>query len=299
MRSVDHAPVTPMIAPKRDRILGHPVNALSNDEAIEMIVQRALEGQPGAYVCLTNVATTMLSRESPGLRTAADGSYVSTPDGMPLVWILRRRGYVGTEKLTGADLMPKLAAAGRDVGLRHFMYGWTNRLSQAAGRGLVAAVPGTEVVGTHCPPFAALKDPRPDDLDELSGDDRPLAPAWVDIGGRLTDVDWELDALQAKLEETKPHILWVGLGCPLQEEWMAMVAGRLDVPVMIGVGRAFNYTAGSLRRCPQWMINTGLEWLYTFLAEPRRLWRRYILGNAHFTYLLARQALVSKFARAD
>ena len=290
MRSVEQAP-TSATAPKRDRILGHPVNALSNDEAIELIVQRALEGSPGAYACLTNVATTMLSQESPELRAAVDGSYISTPDGMPLVWILRRRGYPETEKLTGADLMPLLAAAGRDVGLRHFMYGWTNRLSQAAGRGLVAAVPGTEVVGTHCPPFAALQDPGPDDLDINGPDDRPLAPSWVATGGSVTEVDWELEKLQAKLAETRPHILWVGLGCPLQEEWMAMVAGRLDVPVMIGVGRAFNYTAGSLKRCPQWMINTGLEWLYTFLAEPRRLWRRYILGNAHFTYLVARDAL--------
>ena len=290
MRSVEQAP-TSATAPKRDRILGHPVNALSNDEAIELIVRRALEGTPGAYACLTNVATTMLSQESPELRAAVDGSYISTPDGMPLVWILRRRGYPETEKLTGADLMPLLAAAGRDVGLRHFMYGWTNRLSQAAGRGLVAAVPGTEVVGTHCPPFAALQDPGPDDLDINGPDDRPLAPSWVATGGSVTEVDWELEKLQAKLAETRPHILWVGLGCPLQEEWMAMVAGRLDVPVMIGVGRAFNYTAGSLKRCPQWMINTGLEWLYTFLAEPRRLWRRYILGNAHFTYLVARDAL--------
>lgn len=290
MRSVEQAP-TSSIAPKRDRILGHPVNALSNDEAIELIVQRALEGSPGAYACLTNVATTMLSQESPELRAAVDGSYISTPDGMPLVWILRRRGYPETEKLTGADLMPLLAAAGRDVGLRHFMYGWTNRLSQAAGRGLVAALPGTEVVGTHCPPFAALQDPGPDDLDVNGPDDRPLAPSWVATGGSVTEVDWELDQLQAKLAETRPHILWVGLGCPLQEEWMAMVAGQLDVPVMIGVGRAFNYMAGSLKRCPQWMINTGLEWLYTFLAEPRRLWRRYILGNAHFTYLVARDAL--------
>jgi N-acetylglucosaminyldiphosphoundecaprenol N-acetyl-beta-D-mannosaminyltransferase len=296
MRSVEQAPAL-NAAPERDRILGHPVNALSNDAAIDLIIRRALEGEPGAYACLTNVATTMLSQKSPGLRAAVDGSYISTPDGMPLVWILRRRGYAGTEKLTGADLMPLLARAGRDVGLRHFMYGWTNRLSQAAARGLVEAVPGTEVVGTHCPPFAARHDPGPDELDALPGDDRPLAPAWVDIGGRLTEVDWELEKLQAELARTRPHILWVGLGCPLQEEWMAMVAGRLDVPVMIGVGRAFNYMAGSLRRCPPWMVNTGLEWLYTFLAEPRRLWRRYILGNAHFTYLIARQALATKLNR--
>ena len=240
----------------------------------------------------------MLSQRSPQLRAAVDGAYISTPDGMPLVWILRRRGYSATEKLTGADLMPRLAKAGRERGLRHFLYGWTNRMSQAAGRGLVGAVPGSLVVGTHCPPFAAAQDPGPDDLDAAGSDGRPLAPPWVSIGGSVSQAHWHIEKLQARLEETRPHILWVGLGSPLQEEWMAMVAGRLSVPVMIGVGRAFNYSAGALRRCPEWMINTGLEWLYVFLAEPRRLWKRYILGNAHFSYLITRDAIARRLRDA-
>jgi N-acetylglucosaminyldiphosphoundecaprenol N-acetyl-beta-D-mannosaminyltransferase len=287
------------LPPNRERILGHPVNALSNSDVLNIIIERALEGSPGAYICLTNVATTMLSQQSPGLRAAVDGAYVSMPDGMPLVWILRRRGYPPTEKLTGADLMPRLAQAGRERGLRHFLYGWTNRMSQAAGRGLVSAVPGSLVVGTHCPPFAAAQDPGPDDLDVAGSDSRPLAPPWVSIGASVSEADWQLEKLQARLDETRPHILWVGLGSPLQEEWMAMVAGRLRVPVMIGVGRAFNYSAGALRRCPEWMINTGLEWLYVFLAEPRRLWKRYILGNAQFSYLIARDAIARRLRAAN
>ena len=282
-----------------DRILGHPVNALSNADVLRLIVERALEGTPGAYICLTNVATTMLSQRSAPLRTAVEGAYMSMPDGMPLVWLLRRRGYSATEKLTGADLMPLLAKAGQPRELRHFLYGWTNRMSQAAARGLVAAAPGTLIVGTHCPPFAATQDPGPDDLDATGCDGRPLAPPWVSIGGPVAHAHWELEKLEAKLAESRPHILWVGLGSPVQEEWMANVAGRLSVPVMIGVGRAFNYTAGALRRCPPWMINTGLEWLYVFLAEPRRLWRRYILGNAHFTYLIARDAMARRLRDAD
>jgi N-acetylglucosaminyldiphosphoundecaprenol N-acetyl-beta-D-mannosaminyltransferase len=283
--------------PNRDHILGHPVNALSNSEVLALIIERALQGNPGAYVCLTNVATTMLSQKSQQLRAAVEGSYVSTPDGMPLVWILRRRGYSATEKLTGADLMPLLAKAGQGVGLRHFFYGWTRRLSQAAGRGLIDAIPGTLVVGTDCPPFAAAQDPGPDDLDGPGDEKRPLAPQWVSIGGPVSQVDWRLDRLQARLDETHPHILWVGLGSPLQEEWMAMVSGQLRVPIMIGVGRAFNYMAGTLRRCPEWMIDTGFEWLYTFLAEPRRLWKRYILGNAHFVYLITRDTMAPRLGR--
>ena len=285
--------------PNRERILGHPVHALSNSDVIALIVERALEGSFGAYVCLTNVSTTMLSQRSAALRAAVEGAYLSMPDGMPLVWILRRRGYAATEKLTGADLMPMLATAGRERGLRHFLYGWTNRMSQAAGRGLVKAVPGSLIVGTHCPPFAAAQDPGPDDLDAPGSEGRPLAPAWVSTGGSVAQARWDIEKLQVRLQETRPHILWVGLGSPLQEEWMAMFAGRLSVPVMIGVGRAFNYSAGALRRCPEWMINTGLEWLYVFLAEPRRLWRRYIIGNAHFSYLIARDALAGKLRHAS
>ena len=284
--------------PNRERILGHPVNALSNSEVLALIIDRALEGGPGAYVCLSNVATTMLSQKSPELRAAVEGAYISTPDGMPLVWILRRRGYSATEKLTGADLMPLLAKAGQGHGLRHFLYGWTNRMSQAAGRGLVDAVPGSLVVGTHCPPFAAAQDPGPDDLGAAGSEGRPLAPSWVSIGESISQARWNIEELQARLKETRPHVLWVGLGSPLQEEWMAMFAGRLSVPMMIGVGRAFNYSAGALRRCPEWMINTGLEWLYVFQAEPRRLWKRYILGNAHFSYLVVREAMVRRLRDA-
>ena len=286
------------VALNPERILGHPVNALSNADVLRLIIERGLDGTPGAYVCLTNVATTMLSQRSASLRAAAEGAYISMPDGMPLVWLLRRRGYKNTEKLTGADLMPRLATAGQPRELRHFLYGWTNRMSQAAARGLEAAVPGTLIVGTHCPPFAAAQDPGPDDLD-AAGDSRPLAPSWVSIGGSVAHAQWELEKLEAKLAESRAHILWVGLGSPVQEEWMAMVAGRLSVPVMIGVGRAFNYSAGALRRCPPWMINTGLEWLYVFLAEPRRLWRRYIVGNAHFSYLVARDAVARRLRHAD
>jgi N-acetylglucosaminyldiphosphoundecaprenol N-acetyl-beta-D-mannosaminyltransferase len=286
------------IPPNRERILGHPVNALSNSEALGLIIERALEGTPGAYVCLTNVATTVLSQRSPQLRTAVEGAFISMPDGMPLVWILRRRGFPATEKLTGADLMPQLAKAGRGHGVRHFLYGWTNRMSQAAGRGLVDAVPGSLVVGTHSPPFAAERDPAPDDLSAAGNDSRPLAPPWVSIGASVSQADWEIEKLEVRLEETRPHILWVGLGSPVQEEWMAMVAGRLRVPVMIGVGRAFNYAAGALRRCPEWMINTGFEWLYVFVAEPRRLWKRYILGSAYFSYLIARDAVVRRLRNA-
>jgi N-acetylglucosaminyldiphosphoundecaprenol N-acetyl-beta-D-mannosaminyltransferase len=281
-----------MMAPlQRERILDNPVHPLSNSEAIDLMVTVAFQGEPGAYVCLTNVHTTLQSQKLPKLREATDRAYVSLPDGMPLVWLLRRRGHTSTEKLTGADLMPMLASAGVECGLRHFMYAWSPLLGEAAARGLVAAAPGTQIVGVHTPPFAAEQNAQLAELRAVNPENVPLAPPWVDIGGPVQEVDWELDKLQGVLRETKPHVLWVGLGSPVQEEWMAMVAGKLDVPLMIGVGRAFNYLGGQLRRCPPWAVNVGLEWLFTLAQEPGRLWRRYLLGNTTFLFMVARDSL--------
>jgi N-acetylglucosaminyldiphosphoundecaprenol N-acetyl-beta-D-mannosaminyltransferase len=274
---------------KRDRVAGHPVHAVGNAEAVRLIIQRAMEGTPGAYVCLTNVNNVVQSQSMPKLREAAEGAFLSLPDGYPLAWILRRRGYGGAEKLGGPDLMPLLADRGREVGLRHFMYGWTTRLGAATGQGLRGLAPGALIVGSGSPPFARAQG-FPDEAGVVPAAGTPLAPDWVDMGGAVQDVDWRLDDLQTALKEARPHILWVGLGSPVQEEWMAMVAGKLDVPVMIGVGRAFNYQAGLQRRCPPFMTRIGLEWLYTLLSEPRRLWRRYLLGNPRFVYLVARSA---------
>ncbi len=271
----------------RERILGHPVDAIGRRGAVRAIIDRALTPTPGAYVCLSNMHTTLLSRDLPSFRAAVEGSFLSLPDGMPLARLLRHRGFGQTEKIPGPDLVPQVVAAGRAVGLRHFLYGWTPAMACAAGRRLAARAPGAEIVGVDAPPFA-----QADSLDD--GETTPLAPAWVDIGGPVREVDWRLEALEAAVAATRPHVLWVGLGAPVQEEWMAMVAGRLDVPVMIGVGRAFNNLAGSARQAPALASKLGLEWLFVMLSEPRRLWRRYVFGIPRFLYLLAQDAVAAR-----
>ncbi len=269
---------------EREWILGLPVDAVGKAEATEAVLDRACDPTPGAYVCLSNAHTTLLSRDIPSFRAAVAGSYLSLPDGMPLAWILRRRGHASTEKVAGPSFMPRVVAAGRDVALRHFLYGWTTRLTQTVADELVVRAPGAQIVGVQAPPFG--------DAQPTSGDGpRGLAPAWVDVGGPVRDADWQLDALEASIRATRPHILWVGLGAPVQEEWMAMAARRLEVPVMIGVGRAFNNLAGVSRPAPSFAARLGLEWFFVMLSEPGRLWRRYLIGNPRFLFLLARDAL--------
>jgi N-acetylglucosaminyldiphosphoundecaprenol N-acetyl-beta-D-mannosaminyltransferase len=258
-------PVAPFV---EERILDYPVHPVSKAEAAEAVVARGVHGERGAYVCLTNVHTTVESRRLPQLRAAAEGAFLSVPDGVPLKWILRRRGYPHTEKVTGIEYMPLVAKAGADLGLRHFFYGGAPGVAEAAGRELAKLVPGTQVVGALSPPFATIE-------------------------------DWPVEELSNELHRTKPHLLWVGLGAPKQELWMARMAGLLDVPVMIGVGAGFDFLAGTKRACPPYLRHIGLEWAFRLLAEPRRLWRRYLLGNGTFVWLLSRDAVDRRRARGS
>jgi N-acetylglucosaminyldiphosphoundecaprenol N-acetyl-beta-D-mannosaminyltransferase len=250
-----------------ERILGHPVHPVSKAQAVEAVVRRA-GGQPGAYVCLTNAHTTVESQRSPALRAAVEDAYLSVPDGMPLAWIMRRRGHRHTEKVTGIEYIPLVASRGRDLGLRHFFYGGPPGVAVRAGLHLEDLVPGVHVVGAASPPFA-------------------------DVHG-----GWATEDLERELRRTQPNILWVGLGAPKQELWMSQVACRLTVPVMIGVGAAFDYLAGTKRAAPTFLRHVGLEWLFRLAVEPRRLFRRYAVGNAVFVELLLRDALHQRLSHS-
>lgn len=247
----------------RERILGQPVDAVSRRQAVDLILARALDGRPGAYVCLTNVHTTVESQRLDELRKAAERSFLSVPDGIPLVWMLRRRGHRHTEKVTGIELVPMVARAGLGAGLRHFFYGGARGVGEAAAGRLTRLVPGTAVAGALDPPFGPI-------------------------------TEGEVDELCAAVAESRPHVVWVGLGAPKQELFMARAADRLGGPVMVGVGAAFDFLAGTKRSAPRWMRHGGLEWLFRLASEPRRLWRRYLIGNSAFGYLLVREAMVSR-----
>jgi N-acetylglucosaminyldiphosphoundecaprenol N-acetyl-beta-D-mannosaminyltransferase len=238
---------------------------VSKKSAVEAVTHRALSPETGAYVCLTNVHTTVESRNSPELREAIDKAFLSVPDGMPLAWILKNRGYRETEQVAGIEYVPMVARAGLELGLRHYLYGGAPGIAGRAGRRLERLAPGVQIVGSASPPFAST--------------------------GR-----WPVDDLQRELRRTRPHILWVGLGAPKQELWMNRMAGQLDVPVMIGVGAVFDYLAGTKPAAPTILRRVGLDWLFRLAVEPRRLWRRYLLGNSTFTYLLVRDLLARRWA---
>jgi N-acetylglucosaminyldiphosphoundecaprenol N-acetyl-beta-D-mannosaminyltransferase len=194
----------------------------------------------------------------PELRASTEHALLSVPDGMPLAWLLRRHGHVQTEKVTGIEYMPLVAAAGVQAGLRHYLYGGVPGVAARAARRLERVVPGVDVVGATSPPFAEID-------------------------------DWPIRDLQKALASARPHILWVGLGAPKQELWMAKMSGILDVPVMVGVGAALDYLAGTKPAAPTLLRHVGLEWLFRLAVEPGRLWRRYLRTNSTFLWLLLRE----------
>ncbi|MCZ7542886.1 MAG: WecB/TagA/CpsF family glycosyltransferase [Anaerolineae bacterium] len=243
----------------RTNILGVGVSALNLPLALETIAGW-IERRERHYVCVTNVHVVMECVRDPALRAQVNRAGLVTPDGMPLVWLSRRAGHSHVARVYGPDLMLGLCALSAERGYRPFFYGGAPGVAEALAVRMADRFPGLQVAGTAGPPF------------------RTLAPA-------------EQAAEIAQLNAARADILWVGLGAPRQERWMAARRPHLDTPVLIGVGAAFDFHTGRVRQAPRWMMRAGLEWLYRLGREPRRLWRRYLINNPWFVYNIVLQQL--------
>jgi N-acetylglucosaminyldiphosphoundecaprenol N-acetyl-beta-D-mannosaminyltransferase len=249
----------------RTDILGVKVSAITLDDAVATIEQWIAEGARN-YVCITGVHGVMESRRNEPLRQIHNRAGMVTPDGMPLVWISRLRGKTRVERVYGPDLMRRLTKLSALRGYRQFYYGGSEGVADRLKQALVTSHPGLQVVGTLCPPFR-----------ELSAD--------------------EDEAVIGAINAARPDIVWVGLSTPKQELWMAKHMGRIEAPVMIGVGAAFDFLAGLKRQAPVWMQRRGLEWLFRLCSEPRRLWRRYARIVPGFLWLVGEDFVRSAFRR--
>ncbi len=211
------------------------------------------------YVCVAAVHTVMQSQEDPALRAAVLGSSLTVPDGTPLVWALNALGHDLGERVYGPELMSRACARAVTSGQRFYLYGGHDQgaLVQLA-LNLRHRHPGLKVVGGHSPPH------RP-----LSEEERADHAAEINASGA--------------------DVVWVGIGVPKQELWMAEMRPRLEAPVLLGVGAAFDFHAGRTPQAPSWMQGVGLEWAYRLAREPRRLWKRYARYNPRFVTGFARQ----------
>ncbi len=203
--------------------------------------------------------TVVEASQSDQLRSALGRAEVVAPDGMPLVWVGRLQGR-SVERVYGPDFMLAMFDQGRARGYRHYLYGGAPGVAERLAERMSQRFTGLEVVGIQVPPFRALS---------------PTEDAAA------------VDAINA----ARPDCVWVGLGSPKQDLWVAEHRGRLDAAAVLAVGAAFDFHAGVKRQAPRWMQRSGTEWLFRLLSEPRRLWRRYTVINLRFLALVTRQAL--------
>lgn len=241
-----------------ERILGMRVDAVGFQEAVEIVLDWARDGA-SRYVCVANVHMTMETVDHPDFRAVVNASDLVVPDGMPLVWMLRRLGHPRQERVSGPDLMVALLERAAAQGLRVGFFGSTPETLSKLQTNVLGRWPALQVVYAYSPPF------------------RPLSPE-------------EDRVIMQEILASEVQLLFVGLGCPKQERWMAEHKDRLPA-VMLGVGAAFDFLAGTKPRAPRWMQQAGLEWLFRLMSEPRRLWKRYLLHNPRFVYLASLQLL--------
>src|SRR4051812_14383090 len=245
-----HLAVAPDLPPTAE-VLGVPLALTDYEETLDWIDDAVAAGHRG-YVCVAATHTVMATGDDPTLRAAVLGADFTVPDGQPLVWALKALGHDVGDRVYGPDLMDRACARAARTGLRFYLYGGRNQgaLAQLA-RVLRLPYPGLQIVGGYAPPFRVL-------------------------------TDAEEEAILADIRRSGADVVWVGIGVPKQEKWMARMRHRLTTPVFVGVGAAFDFHAGLIPQAPGWMQRAGLEWLFRLAQEPRRLGRGYPRYNPRF-----------------
>lgn len=238
-------------------VLGARIDALSWEAALDRLLGWA-QRRESRYVAICNAHVVVSASRDLAYRDVINGADMATPDGAPIAWMLRRQGFAGQRRISGPDLMWALAERCAAQGLPVYCYGSTPQTLDLLEQRLRAAFPNL-VVKTESPPFRAL-------------------------------TEQENAEAVARINESGAGVVFVGLGCPKQERWMAQHRGPVQA-VMVGVGAAFDFHAGTVRRAPAWMQAHGLEWLHRLASEPRRLWKRYLVTNTLFVLGAGRQLL--------
>jgi len=239
-------------------VIGTFIDAVTWDSAVRIISGWASNAE-SRYVCICNAHSVVTGTLDSLFRRVLDESDLSTPDGAPVAWFLRRTGYPDQERINGPDLMWKYCEVAASRGEPIFLYGGAQETLEMLVVRLRAEFPSLRIAGAYSPPFRALSESEDEEIVSL-----------INASGAKT--------------------VWVSLGCPKQEIWMANHRGRIKA-VMIGVGAAFDYHAGTIKRAPLWFQRNGLEWLHRLSSEPRRLWRRYLVTNSIFLVKAIRQLI--------
>ena len=242
-------------------VLSSFISAVNWDDALNAISGWASR-RDSRYICICNVHSVVTARQEVEFQKVINEADMATPDGMPVAWMLRMLGEKGQQRINGPDLMWKYCELAASRGEPVFFYGSTDATLAKLKSALEQSFPAFKSAGMYSPPFRALS----------AAEDQQI----VDM-----------------INGSGAGVVFVGLGCPKQEKWMAEHRGRINA-VMVGVGAAFDYHAGTIKRAPLWMQQNGLEWLHRLCSEPRRLWQRYWSTNSRFIYYALKQLVTGK-----
>ena len=241
-------------------VLGIPTHAVQLKQVVDRM-QGWIRERDGCHsIAATGIHGVVEAQHDPSFKGVLNATDLVVPDGMPLVWLGRHDGHALRRRVYGPDLLLAFCEHGAGRGYRHFFYGGEPGVPERLAESLKSRFPGLNVVGTYSPPF------------------RPLTAA-------------EDEEIVNLIGRAAPDVLWVGLGTPKQERWMHAHKDKLRVPVLVGVGAAFDMLSGVKKQAPRWMREHGLEWFFRLMQEPRRLWRRYLVYGAQFIAYIALESL--------
>ena len=232
-------------------IMGVNIAAINMEWLLDYL-DKNLADIKGDYICVSNVHTTVTSYEDASYCAIQNGGLMAIPDGGPLSSIGRKRGCEKMERTTGPSLMGEIFKISAEKGYRHYFYGSTEETLELLYQKLNENYPGIQIAGMYSPPFRLM-------------------------------TEEEDKAIVERINELNSDFVWIGLGAPKQEKWMAEHQGKVN-GLMIGVGAGFDYYAENIKRAPEWMQKSNLEWLYRLLQDPKRLFKRYLVTNTKFIW---------------
>jgi N-acetylglucosaminyldiphosphoundecaprenol N-acetyl-beta-D-mannosaminyltransferase len=245
------------------RVLGVRIHAVQIPDATRVIRQWTSDRSRSRVVVVANAHVVNEARRHRSFARLLEGSDLSVPDGTPLLWVGRLTGFPMTRRVYGPELMMSVLQV---PGLKHFLYGGLPGVAEELAKTLQNRIPGVRIVGTHSPGVGPLTSEEPPSVLE-------------------------------RINRSGADVLWVALGAPKQEQWMFTRRMHLQVPVVAGVGAAFDFLTGRISQAPLWMQEHGLEWLFRLGAEPRRLWRRYLIQGSEFAVALVTEVFTGRYRR--
>lgn len=245
-----HHKVDKKLIPTCD-IMGVKIAAI-NMEWLLAFTEKYIKDLSGDYMCVSNVHTTVTSYEDADYCSIQNGGIMAIPDGGPLSTVGRKRGYTNMQRTTGPSYMGEILKISIQKGYRHYFYGSTQETLDKLKKILVQDYPGIQIVGMYSPPFRSIT---------------------VEEDEKIIE----------SINNTHPDFVWIGLGAPKQERWMAAHQGKVE-GFMVGVGAGFDYFAGNIQRAPKWMQRSNMEWFYRLMQDPKRLFSRYWNTNTKFIW---------------